>query len=76
MTKHKTEDWCYLIDLERSLQTGIVHYWKPFNLGYTTNFKDAGTYPESIAKKMQESDVNKTTIAILESVAYKVINHE
>jgi hypothetical protein len=64
----------YLIDLERSISTGYMYYWKAARRGYTTDIEKAGTYPEAAARDICERDFDNRTIMISEKVAEKVLN--
>lgn len=63
------EKACYLIDLERSVASGVVHYWKANKMGYTTNLKEAGSYDEEVAANIVDSDFNRLTVKISEKKA-------
>ena len=52
-----------LIDLERSIGRGEVHYWKQ-RIGYTNNFSEVGLYTEEQAKGIVKSDFDNRTVAI------------
>jgi len=57
-------DLFVLIDLERSVKTGVTHYWRAHRKGYTTDPKEAGIYTEEEAVKAVESDIDGTTVKI------------
>lgn len=42
----------YLMDLERSVSTGEVHYWKEDKRGYTKEIDEAGLYTEELALQL------------------------
>lgn len=52
----------YLIDLERSIKSGRVFYWKPANRGYTPSLEEAGVYSEEESQKQIDKDFNKRTV--------------
>lgn len=56
----------YLIDLERTNDSGIYYFWKPFRRGYTILVSEAGLYDENESKSIVDSDINKTTVRIPE----------
>lgn len=64
----------YLIDLERSVVTGVVHYWKENRHGYTTVLKEAGLFDEEAAKEIVASDFDERTIMASMKVVENIIN--
>ena len=58
----------YLMDLERTVGTGVTHYWKSNRFGYTTDIKDAGLYNEAEATEIVKEDIEKRTMMIEEKV--------
>jgi hypothetical protein len=62
-----------LVDLERSISSGYVTYWKPFKRGYTTNLEEAGRYLEEEAKEIEANDFDKRTVAINQSVIDNIL---
>lgn len=54
----------YLIDLERSVQSKMVFYWRPNRQGYTTDLENAGVYKERDSEELVDTDINKTTIRV------------
>ncbi|MED4128260.1 hypothetical protein [Shouchella miscanthi] len=54
----------YLIDLERSISLGRIHYWKPNKQGYTIYIIDAGQYTQEEAKRLVMDDIDKITVCI------------
>lgn len=62
-----------LVDLERSIKSGYVTYWKPFKRGYTTNLKEAGRYQEDEANRIAAEDFDHRTIAINQSVIDNIL---
>lgn len=53
-----------LIDLERTIQTGKLHYWKANAHGYTTNANEAGLYEPYTAQDYVGNDINNMTVAV------------
>lgn len=53
-----------LIDLERSVQSGKVHYWKANNRGYTTDLNFAGLYTAKETSDAILGDIDKRTVSI------------
>lgn len=54
----------YLIDLERSIVSNSMFYWRPAKRGYTTDLKEAGIYPEAVATDIVKSDRDKRTVMV------------
>lgn len=66
----------YLIDLERSFQSGgQMHFWKANRHGYTTDFlsEEVGLFSEAAAKEIVESDFDKRTVIIHKDVVDKIL---
>jgi len=64
---------CVLIDLERSIRTGVVYYWKKNRFGYTTNLQEAGWFEEAEADAIVQEDVHKTTVKVSEQTVQFVM---
>jgi hypothetical protein len=58
------ESMYYLMDLERSIGSGTVCYWKASGRGYTTTLEAAGLYEEREALDHARTDRDKRTIPI------------
>jgi hypothetical protein len=54
----------FLMDLERTLQSGIPCFWKGNKFGYTYNLKFAGLFPEGIAEEIVKNDHDRKTVKI------------
>lgn len=63
----------YLIDLERSVGSGIVHYWKTGQRGYTTRLEDAGIYSDAHSSQLVKEDFDQFTMRIPMETANKAI---
>lgn len=70
----KMMDKCVLLDLERTIISGLTHYWKPNRNGYTTLLNQAGRYSKEEGEKIAEEDVDKRTIVIPQSVIDNILN--
>lgn len=55
---------CYLLDLERSIKTGMTTYWKPNKHGYTVDVETAGLYSSKEARNIADSDIDNRTVVI------------
>jgi hypothetical protein len=64
----------YLLDLERSIPTGYMYYWKAGKRGYTTDISEAGLYHKPQAKEICESDKDQRTIMINEKTVERLMN--
>jgi hypothetical protein len=53
-----------LMDLERTLGSGVPAFWKSNKRGYTYNIHEAGLYSEKEAEKIVKADFNERTIKI------------
>jgi hypothetical protein len=54
----------FLMDLERTLASGVPCFWKANKHGYTYNLSFAGLFPEEVAKEIVENDLDKRTVMI------------
>jgi hypothetical protein len=63
----------YLLDLERSILTGAMYFWKGDKRGYTTEILKAGIYPEEIAKEIVMRDLDKRTVMFSAEVVVKLL---
>lgn len=55
---------CILIDLERTLGTGMVHFWKRPEFGYTTKPGEAGHFHKDRAAAIAEQDQDRNTVVV------------
>lgn len=62
-----------LIDLERSLKSGHITYWKDGEMGYTTDIKYAGLYTSSETVKIITADLDTLTVSISSANVDKVL---
>lgn len=62
-----------LIDLERSIKTGIMHYWKSNKRGYTNSVSEAGSYSVIDARNLIIGDLDKRTVAIPKAEVDKIL---
>lgn len=53
-----------LLDLERTIGSGLATYWKPAKRGYTQDINAAGQYPDETAEQIVQDDYDQRTIAI------------
>lgn len=65
-----------LIDLERSIPSGIIFYWNQNKHGYTPNVREAGRFSDEAAATMVQEDFDKKTISIDENVVKRILKDE
>lgn len=63
----------FLMDLERTLQSGAPCFWKQSKHGYTYKIEHAGIFPEHIAQEIVKHDRDKMTVAIPAHVVQKIL---
>ncbi|AIY85234.1 hypothetical protein U729_3174 (plasmid) [Clostridium baratii str. Sullivan] len=55
-----------IVDLDRTIATGTVHYWKQNLHGYTTAKEEAGTFLFEIANRLAVNDIERKTCIVPE----------
>lgn len=63
----------YLIDLERSILSGSLYYWKPNRRGYTYKIESAGKYSEIEAEEIISQDFDNHTLKVLTKAVDKLL---
>ncbi|MEH7114528.1 hypothetical protein V7124_19505 [Neobacillus niacini] len=63
----------YLIDWERTIGSGMVHYWKANRHGYTRNIAEAGRFDEPVAQRICDEDFDNRTVMVSEKVVEKIL---
>lgn len=63
----------FLMNLERTIATGVPTYWKGNRHGYTYKIDAAGIFSNEIAEQIVKNDRNKTTIMIPTAVVAKIL---
>lgn len=58
-----------LMDLERTLTSGVPCFWKANRFGYTYVIDHAGKFSKELAKEIAENDLDQKTVL----VPYKLI---
>jgi hypothetical protein len=53
-----------LIDLERSIKSSMLHYWKKSQRGYTMTPAEAGRFDAETAAEIIAGDVDKLTVGL------------
>lgn len=67
---------CFLMDLERTLQSGTPCFWKGNKYGYTYKLEFAGIFPAEIATKLAMSDFDNKTIVIPLSLVQSILGKD
>lgn len=63
-----------LIDLERTVGTSRVHYWKQNKHGYTTDSQEAGRFDYDSAHEIVEDDIQGETIMLPHEKIKTIVN--
>lgn len=66
----------YLLDLERSIKTGMMVYWGPNKMGYTGSLYEAGKYSDQDAKHIVDDDLDNRTVIINEKVVKNIMRDD
>jgi hypothetical protein len=64
----------YLLDLERSIRTERLHYWKKNKHGYTTIVEEAGLFSVDDAVHIANADMDNYTVMIDKTVVDKLLS--
>ena len=65
-----------LLDLERTLLSGVPAYWKGNKHGYTYEIEHAGIFEEQAATLIVESDKDNATVKVPMKLVLKVLGEE
>jgi len=66
----------FLLDLERTIQSGVPAYWKGNKHGYTYNIQFAGIFSEEIANEIVRHDLDKATVKVPVRLAMEVLGKD
>lgn len=66
----------FLMDLERTLISGVPAYWKGNKHGYTYDIQHAGIFSEESANLIIANDRDKTTVKIPVELAIKLLGKD
>jgi hypothetical protein len=69
-------DQYYIMDLERTLTSGVPCFWKGNKHGYTYNLQHAGIYPKELAESIAESDRDKRTVLISLQTVFDILGKD
>jgi hypothetical protein len=64
----------YLLDLERTLTSGVHCFWKGNKHGYTYRIEEAGLFSKDFAEKIVKQDLDKRTVMINSEVVQKILD--
>lgn len=64
----------YLLDLERSIRTGHVFYWKKNKHGYTQDVEEAGLFSLDEAVHIANADMDNYTVMVPASAVDKLLS--
>lgn len=64
-----------LIDLERTISSRMVHYWKANRHGYTPLIEEAGLFDEPVAKRICDEDFDKRTVMVSEDTVKGILKN-
>lgn len=67
---------CFLMDLERTLQSGTPCFWKGNRHGYTYKIEFAGIFPREVAEEIVKNDRDNTTILIPLFLIQKILGKD
>lgn len=62
-----------LIDLERTIGTGVTHYWKRSKFGYVTDINEAGRFSRQEADNIVDLDLDFRTVKVGVKVVEKIL---
>jgi hypothetical protein len=68
------KDKFVLVDLERTIGTGRVHFWKGNKRGYTTAHGEAGRFTEAEAERLVTADYDNRTVQVDEKDFKKILH--
>lgn len=66
----------FLMDLERTLSSGVPCYWKAGKHGYTYQIEFAGIYNEAKANEIVKHDLDETTVKVPVKFALKLLGKD
>jgi hypothetical protein len=64
----------FLLDLERTLLSGVPYFWKSNKRGYTYKIQEAGVYEELEALMIAEWDIDKRTVLVNCKTAKEILS--
>jgi hypothetical protein len=65
-----------LMDLERTIQSGVPCFWKGNRHGYTYNMKFAGLFRKDLAEEIVKNDYDKKTVMISLALIEKILGKD
>lgn len=74
--KQVSEDYYFLMDLERTIGNNRPFFWNGNRHGYTTNLQQAGLFSKGIAEQIVLGDYNKNTVMISVEQVTKILGKD
>ena len=66
----------FLMDLERTLTSGVPCFWKGNKHGYTYNIEHAGIFPKDVAEDIVKRDLDKRTVPISLHTVFDILGKD
>jgi hypothetical protein len=66
----------FLLDLTRTIQSGVPAYWKGNKHGYTYNIQFAGIFSEEIANEIVKHDLDNGTVKVPVRLVIEVLGKD
>lgn len=73
-TNKGENDLYYLIDVQRTNESKVTHYWCKDAWGYTTDVKKAGLFTEDQARLAVDDDISNYTVMMKKETVEKILN--
>jgi hypothetical protein len=71
-----SDEYYYLLDLERTLTAGVPCFWKGNKHGYTYNIEHAGIFPTEIAEEIVKHDHDKRTVLVSVRTVFEILGKD
>lgn len=66
----------FLMDLERTIMSGVPCFWKITKHGYTYQLEYAGLFPKDYAEEIVKQDRDKKTVMISFDLIQKILGKD
>jgi hypothetical protein len=66
----------FLLDLERTIISGVPAYWKGNKHGYTYDIQHAGIFDEINANMIVKSDQDQSTVKVPLNLVFKLLGKD
>jgi hypothetical protein len=70
------KDDYFIMDLERTLISGVPCFWKGNRYGYTYNLQHAGVFPKEKAEEIANNDRNQRTVIISLQTVFEILGKD